>query len=184
MKKGRIVNLLLLIAIALILFTPIGFHVKVFVNRIISFNPRPVQERERQILKSYNWDLVDRQGQSYNLSSASGKVVFINFWASWCPPCVAEMPSLDNLYTDYNKDVVFLFVARDRKAKVDTFLDKHGYALPVYYETGFTPEQLYSTSLPTTYILDKNGSIVVAETGAASWNSDATRGIIDNLIKD
>lgn len=182
MKRGRIVNILLLIAIALILFTPVGFHIKVMVNRLISFNPTPVEQREQQQLDSYEWRLTDSQGGRFNLTEARGKVVFINFWASWCPPCVAEMPDLSDLYADYHKEVVFLFVARDRKMKVNEFLTKHNYDLPVYYETGLTPEQLDSTVLPTTFIIDKSGSIVVAETGLASWNSSTTRNFIDNLL--
>lgn len=184
MKKGRIINLLLLAAIALVLFTPLGFHLKVLVNRIISFNPVPVEEREQQVLESYDWKLQDLQGRSSNLVEAEGKVILINFWASWCPPCVAEMPDLDNLYADYKKDVSFYFVARDQKVKVNAFLDKHGYNLPVYYESGFTPDQLYSGALPTTFIIDKKGHIVVAKTGSASWNSPATRKLLDDLIQE
>ena len=184
MKKGRIVNLLLLIAIALILFTPVGFHIKVFVNRVLSFNPTTVTASEQQVLESYDWVLQDRNGRSFNLEQFKGKVILINFWASWCPPCVAEMPAFDHLYDDYSKEVVFLFVARDRRAKVDAFLDKHGYELPVYYESGVTPGQLNNNALPTTYILDKRGAIVVVKTGSAAWNSTTTRKILDELIQE
>ncbi|MGI9546409.1 MAG: TlpA family protein disulfide reductase [Flavobacteriaceae bacterium] len=182
MKRGRIVNIFLLIFLALILFTPLGFHVKVFVNRIISFSPAPIEERKQEILESYDWRFQNRQGGEFNLSEAEGKVVLINFWATWCPPCVAEMPDLNELYQDYSDEVVFLFVARDKKSSVDTFMKKHTYDLPVYFEKGTTPVQLQTNSLPTTYILDKKRTIIVAKTGAASWNSTTTRRLIDGLI--
>lgn len=182
MKRGRILSLLMLLALGLLLFTPVGFHAKVWVNRLLSYNPTPVEERQQQRLNSYNWRLKDRQGDGFNLNEARGKVVFINFWASWCPPCVAEMPDLRDLYNDYGDKVEFLFVARDREDKVDAFMSKHGYDLPVYYEMDLTPSQIYNAALPTTFIIDKEGAIVVAEVGAAAWNGEPTREMLDQLI--
>lgn len=182
MKKDRVYNLLILIAIALILFTPVGFHLKVFVNRIISFNPTQVKESERQVLRSFDWELQDRQSKRLNLNKSEGKVIFINIWASWCPPCVAEMPSLQELYNDYQNKVEFYFIARDSQAKIEGFMAKHGYDFPVYYELSKAPLSLQTNSLPTTYVIDQSGFLVVNETGAAKWNSDTTRGMIDQLI--
>ena len=119
MKKGKIVNILLLLFLAVILFTPIGFHVKVFMNRVISWNPSKIAVEDQKVLDNYSWYLDNREGQSYNLEQAHGQVVLINIWASWCPPCVAEMPDLNELYSDYGDDVVFLFVARDEELKID-----------------------------------------------------------------
>ncbi len=184
MKKGSIVNVLFILAIALVLFTPLGFHLKVWVNRVISFSPAPIEENQQQGLSSYEWTLKDVHGKEFQFTSARDKVIFINFWASWCPPCVAEMPDLSKLYKDYKDEVVFLFVARDQRSKVEAFIKKHNYDLPVYYETGFTPEQLNNTSLPTTYLLDKRGNIVVEKTGSASWNSKTSRTIIDGLLEN
>lgn len=184
MKKGKISNILLLLFLAVILFTPVGFHLKVLVNRVLSFNPTPVEERRRDVLKDYNWRLKDRDGERFNLEEARGQVVFINFWASWCPPCVAEMPDLGDLYQDYGKEVVFLFVARDQSSKVDTFMEKHNYQFPVYYENGLTPDLLYNVSLPTTFIINKKGELVVAEVGSAAWNSKATRDLLDTLLRE
>ncbi|MGB5238564.1 MAG: TlpA disulfide reductase family protein [Flavobacteriaceae bacterium] len=182
MKKGQITNILLLLVLALILFTPLGFHVKVWMNRMLSFNPTPVEERKQEVLSSYTWRLADQQNRSYDLNHARGKVVFINIWASWCPPCVAEMPDLQLLYSDYKEEVEFLFIARERKEKAVAFMEENQYNFPVYYEMGPGPRQLSSNSLPTTYILDRNGKIVVSKTGAAAWNSRITRELIDELL--
>ena len=184
MKKGKIVNILLLLFLGILLFTPIGFHFKVYVNRLISWSPSEIAVEDQQFLDNYNWNLVDGTGRMYNLEQARGRVVLINIWASWCPPCVAEMPDLNELYLDYGDDVIFLFVARDQKTKVDAFMTKNQYNFPVFYEQSKAPEQLQTSSLPTTFILNKKGKLVVAEKGAASWNSKATRTMIDGLLKD
>jgi len=185
LTKARIINILIILCLALYLFTPLGFHISVYMNRLFSFNPTPVEEREQQVLVDYNWKLRDLEDNTFNLEKHKGKVVFINFWATWCPPCVAEMPDLQKLYGDYGDRVSFMFVARDQKGKVSKFLNKKGYnSLPVYYESGFTPKILFNTGLPTTYIIDKKGSIVVAKTGSAAWNSDETRALLDALLME
>lgn len=182
MKKGRLVNILLLIFLGLLLFTPIGFHTKVFINRLISFSPSVLAEERRPQLSSYNWVLASGEGDQLNFNELRGKVILINFWASWCPPCIAEMPDLNELYSAYQEEVVFLFVAKDQKKKVEQFLEKHQYTFPVYYETGPAPEELQSRSLPTTYIISRHGKIVISEKGAANWSSDIITGLLDELI--
>ena len=182
MKKGRIVNILILIFLGLLIFTPIGFHTKVFINRIISFNPEVLDEAERRELSSFDWQLYSRSGNVVDLSDSQGEVIFVNIWATWCPPCVAEMPDLENLYKDYKEEVVFLFVAHDQQDKVDQFLQKHQYDIPVYFDMEQPPAELQSNSLPTTYILSRDGSIAVAEKGSANWNGKKTRALLDNLI--
>mgnify|MGYP003148631006 FL=1 len=106
----------------------------------------------------------------------------MNFWATWCPPCVAEMPSMQKLYDDYGDKVTFMFVTSDDRQKVENFLKRKNLNLPVYYPNSETPETLKSKLLPTTYIINSKGEIVVAETGAADWNSNKTRALIDDLL--
>ena len=182
MKRDRLVNLILILILAIVLFTPAGFHLKVFVNRLVKFNPSEIRADERERLLSYNWSLQDSQGKRFNFENARGEVVIINFWASWCPPCVAEMPDLNELYKDYSDKVVFLFVARDKRSSIEKFMNSKEYEFPVFYDQGKAPEQLESESMPTTYILDRNGTIAVKKTGAAAWNSKATRELLNKLL--
>ena len=167
---------------ALYIFTPIGFHVKVWVNRILSQNPKPVASRVLENPDITGWKLKELNGNMVGGSELEGQVVLINFWASWCPPCVAEMPSLEKLHQEFGDRARFLFVARDQKNKVVAYLEKNNYHFPVYFEAGLTPTGLYNTGLPTTYILDRKGKIVVAHTGAADWYSDDTRKLLDSLL--
>ncbi len=83
---------------------------------------------------------------------------------------MAEMPSFQNLYNAYGDKVIFLFVANDKEDKVVKFLEDKGYELPVFLQASQVPEEMNSNSLPTTYILDRDGDIVVSKTGAADWN--------------
>jgi len=172
----------MVVALAIFLFTPVGFHIKVQVNRLLAFNPTPVAEREQQTIGDFDWKLRDLQNNPFYFEAQKGQVVLINFWATWCPPCVAEMPSLQQLYNDYGDKVVFMFVAQDQEKKVKQFLTKKGYELPVYFEASTTPTALFSKSIPATYILDKTGKIIVAKTGAADWNGEKTRELLDSLV--
>lgn len=184
--KEQIGNGIWILAILVILFTPVGFHVRVWVNKAVAMviSPSTIDEDEQANLKNYNWNLVDLDGKQTNLQSHKGKVVLINVWATWCPPCVAELPGFVELYQDYKDKVTFMFVANDEKQKVVAFLDKKGYSLPVYFQASASPRELESSSIPVTYLLDKKGNIVVDKTGAANWNSEKTRALLDRLLAE
>ncbi len=182
LSKDQINSAIWILVILIILFTPIGFHLKVFVGKLLAGNADVVELSEQKTLKNYNWNLVDLKGNELNFESQKDKVVFVNFWATWCPPCIAELPSLVKLHNDYGDKVAFYFVANDEKTKVTTLLEKKNYQLPVYFEISGTPTQLQSKSIPATYIINKSGNIVVVERGAANWNSESTRNLLDKLL--
>src|SRR5690606_12449975 len=182
LKKNWIANIAFVLGILVLLFTPIGFKVKVMANRLLSGSAALVKEKMQVSLDTYSWELVDLEQRTFNLETQKGEVILINFWATWCPPCVAEMPSMQELYRDYGEKVSFLFVTDDNPEKVVNFLKKRDYDLPVYYSRSQQPAMLSSKLLPTTYIINKEGKIVVAETGAADWNSAKTRKLLDALL--
>ena len=105
-------------------------------------------------------------------------------WATWCPPCVAEMPSLQDLYNDYKDQVVFVFVTSEGAEKVTPFMEKNNYNLPIYNMMSKEPDLLSTQSIPTTYLINKKGEIVIKKTGAANWNSTKVRNQLDELIKE
>ncbi|MCL6267903.1 TlpA family protein disulfide reductase [Flagellimonas myxillae] len=183
-SKEQINNGIWILAIVLLLFTPIGFHVKVLAGKLFSSSADVVVVSKRETLKDYQWDLVDLDGNPFNFENTKGKVVLINFWATWCPPCVAELPSLDRLHTKYKDKVFFAFVANDEKGKVRSFLTKREYELPVYFETSKTPDLLVSRSIPATYILSKSGKVAVREIGAVKWDSQSTKALLDELLAE
>jgi thiol-disulfide isomerase/thioredoxin len=168
---------------ALIFFTPLEFYAIKYSNRFLSKNPIPLAQREKEIVDEYNWTLKASDGKIINLKEYEGNVIFINFWATWCGPCVEEMPDLQKLYTAYNDKVAFLFIARDKQNRVAAFITKKGYDIPVYFESGLTPKLFYHTSIPATYIISKNGVIEMAKTGSHNWNSNSIRELLDTLLK-
>ncbi|WP_074604903.1 TlpA family protein disulfide reductase [Pedobacter steynii] len=129
---------------------------------------------------------ADGKGKSISLAELKGKVVFINFWATWCPPCIAEMPSIQDLYTKYkdNEQVVFIMVDVDGKYKqASGFMKKKGYTLPVYLPESEVPKEYFAGSMPTTVILDKSGKLAFHHLGAADYSDPEITGFIDKLLK-
>lgn len=184
MKFGRkqYINSALIIGIVLFLFTPVGFYARVYLSRLWSSSASVLKTELQLSVENYDWEMMDVNGLIFNFEQARDKVVLINFWATWCPPCVAEMPSLQRLYSDYGDKVVFLFVAADSPEKVTSFMDEKGYDLPVFYSKTEAPDLLSAKLLPTTYVLDKKGKIIIAEAGATDWYSQKIREILDKLL--
>lgn len=123
-------------------------------------------------------------GKTVDLASLKGKVVFMNFWATWCPPCIAEMPSINALYGKFNdnENVVFLMVDVDGNyQKSDSFMKKHHYDLQVVSPAGEIPPVFMQGAVPTTVILDKEGKMVYRQEGAADYNSPELVDMISKL---
>lgn len=156
--------------------------IQVFVQRLISFSPSEKAETEREILQDYNWNLTQLNEEDANFSQSEGKIIIVNFWATWCPPCVAEMPSFQKLYDTYGSQVDFYFVTSEKPEKVEKFMQKNKYTLPIFFQTAEAPKQLESSVLPTTYLISKSGEIIIDEEGAADWNSDKMRALLDKLL--
>ncbi|WP_420601171.1 TlpA family protein disulfide reductase [Flagellimonas sp.] len=184
LSKDQMSNILWILAIVLIVFTPLGFHVKVLVGKIFATSAAIVEGDKQKNLEDYDWQLVDLNGDGIDFETNRGEVVLINFWATWCPPCVAELPSLEKLHDDYGDRVKFAFVTNEQPEKVSPFLQKKKSKIPVYFEVSSTPDELFYRSIPATYIISKSGKIVVDERGAANWNSERTRNLLDKLLAE
>lgn len=177
-------NILFVVFLALLIFPQTRMPIQVFAQRIFSFSPSETSEDKRETLRDYKWPLQTLDSGEINFSRSRGKVAIINFWATWCPPCVAEMPSFQKLYNDYGTNVDFYFVTSEEPERVQRFLTKHNYTFPVYLQQFEAPDQLQSTVLPTTYVISKNGKIAIKETGVADWNSKKTRNLVDRLLSE
>jgi thiol-disulfide isomerase/thioredoxin len=177
-------NIIFVVVIILILFTPVGTFFKVKLNqaKMLFVSPSAIEASHRETLRNFDWNLVDREGKTLNFQEMEGEIILINFWATWCPPCVAEMPNLNDLYADYKDKITFLFVTNDDKEKVNAFLEKNAYQFPVYYALEKAPETIYSNSIPATFLIDDQGKIVMKEIGASNWNSTNVRNQLDELL--
>ena len=180
-NKGNIVFVLLFV---LMLVPQTRNPIQVFVQRIFSFNPSEISAEKREGLKDYNWKLLKMTGGLQNLSASEGNVIVINVWATWCPPCLAEMPSLQNLYGKYQDTVDFYFISQESHAKLASFMQKNEYTFPVYTAQSEAPQMLYTTTLPTTYVISKRGAISINKTGAAVWDGAMMHGVLNTLLKE
>lgn len=100
------------------------------------------------------FQLLDEAGQVHALTDFKEEVVFFNKWATWCAPCVAEMPNIHNLYLEAGKEVRFLMVTWDTDfEKAKQFKEKYGYTFPIYQVYGFLPENFKTPSIPATFII-------------------------------
>jgi thiol-disulfide isomerase/thioredoxin len=126
----------------------------------------------------------DVSGKRVELSSLKGKVVFLNFWATWCPPCLAEMPAINRLHQQFKNDreVVFLLVDADGNLSKSTqFMARKKYTLPVFKVDSNIPEILFKGTLPTTIVFDKQGRIAYNESGAANYGDAKFIAFINRL---
>ena len=119
---------------------------------------------------------LDANGTIVSTGALKGKVVFINFWATWCLPCKAEMPSLHALYQQFKNDerVVFLFLSEDDAlGTAKTYLKAKQLDMPVTARSGNIAREIFSGTLPTTLILDKAGRMVYRHEGVARYDAPA-----------
>ena len=131
----------------------------------------------------YNWQLVSSKGVTINMQQFKNKVVFINFWATWCPPCVAELPYIDDLNSKFenNSNVVIITVVNESFDKVNSFMIKRNFSFDVFQNRSGLPLLLNKSSIPTTFVIDKEGQLVLEKTGSYKWNSQQIVDFIKEL---
>lgn len=140
---------------------------------------------EAQVSTTANLSFTDKDGETVYLSSLKGKVVFINFWATWCPPCIQEMPTINELKGKYkdNDDIVFLMVDVDNNMEKSTaFMEKNKYDLPVYVTASNIPSNYLGSSIPTTVILDKSGDMIARIEGGRDYTSPEIIKVVNELV--
>lgn len=178
LNKKSISNIIFVLAVALLLYPPS----REWFMRQIAFSPS-IKKESTEKIDTYNWQLNGLNTESINFNKLKDKVVFVNFWATWCPPCRAEMPMIQDLYNDYKDKIAFVFVTNESWETVEKFYLKNEYNLPTYNSVSAPPSKFTETnSIPATYLLDKNGNILISKTGSANWNSSKVRNLLDDLI--
>lgn len=126
------------------------------------------QSQDNKYPSAYNFKMQDLNGNEIQLSSLAGKPIVLNFWASWCPPCKAEMPELESAYKKCGDQINFVMVSVD-----DTLSDAKGfyegspYTFPVYFDNSGMGSYLYSiSSIPQTFFINSQGKIISSHVGA------------------
>ena len=127
----------------------------------------------------------DLEGSQFSLRDFKGKTLFINYWATWCNPCLAEMPSMVELYNQFkdNQDIVFLFLSKEDRNTIIDYLPKDETLaqLPLY--NIITDDELFSTrGIPTTFIVDSFGEVKVKDVGSAIWNDQSVVDFLYSIL--
>ncbi|MDR2095670.1 MAG: TlpA family protein disulfide reductase [Treponema sp.] len=141
--------------------------------------------KQSRPINDFTLPLLD--GKNVKLSGLKGKVVFLNFWATWCPPCREEMPSMEVLYKRYrDKGLEFLAVdIMEKKEQVSSFMKDFGLSFPAALDSSGDVSGMYGIrGIPTTFIIDRQGRIIVASVGGREWNTPAMLNAFDLLLSD
>lgn len=172
--KSNVGNVLFFVAVLTILFVPGARSMLTRGLMAVGFF-RPSIEKPAQVITPPDVTFKDASGNTVTLTGLKGKVVFINFWATWCPPCLAELPSINTLNQKLrtNPNVVFLMVDVDNQlSRSVPFIRNKGLNLPVFETTGQVPSALLGEAIPTTVVIDKKGQMVFQHAGVASYSGD------------
>ena len=167
-KNGSFI--LMLMALAVLLFVP---NAKAFVLKGLLHTGIFNAAAKKENFPAVNNDIatlsfIDKTGNRLLAADLKGKIIFINFWATWCPPCIAEMGSIQSLYSKLQNDARFVFVMVDADNNFPqsmAFMQAQQYSLPVYQVTGPVSANLFSGTLPTTLIIDAQGRLVKKHEG-------------------
>ena len=127
----------------------------------------------------------DLENNIFTIQNFKGKNLFINYWATWCNPCLAEMPYMAELYEKYKdeEDIIFLYLSREKLDTIKKYIpkDESLQQLPIYKV--ITDDEFFATSgIPTTFIVNSDGAVIVKDLGSAFWNDESVFKFIDNLI--
>jgi thiol-disulfide isomerase/thioredoxin len=177
-----LLDFLFLLLILAMLIPDARRSMSAFLVRQTMLSPR--ESSKAIFLDEEDWRmaLMSYSGEQVELSEMKGKPVFINYWATWCPPCIAEMPSLQNLYNRYKDEVHFVFISNEDTEVVNEFMESRAYDFPLYRVAGRVPEAFESSILPTTILIGSGGRMVLFKTGAARWDSKKVFRMMDGLI--
>jgi thiol-disulfide isomerase/thioredoxin len=163
------------------------FGAKIYTNYVI--NPRKVEQAvqaERLKGPAPSFSLKDRAGNTVTLESLRGKLIFVNFWATWCPPCREEMPSLVDLARQLDpNEVVFLAISVDDGwGEVNRFFDESQLGrmpfVTLLDEEKKVAEQFGAEKYPESFVIDRNGQLLYKFTGPRDWNAIAALKILEN----
>ncbi len=184
-KKPKLSTLIFGLFLVLLIIPETRTDMQVAMNkmRVLLFSPSTLDTEDQTHLDPFTYQVVDLEGNPISTKIGQGKVIFLSYWATWCPPCIAELPGIQELYDDYGDRIDFLLLTNEDPEVVRRFLEKKSYDLPVFIPRMQAPETLYDGSIPTNYIIDFSGTVIVKETGAADWDSERVRKILNALLE-
>ncbi len=169
LKPIHILNFLFIIIIIALLFTPLrGILEKIQSNDAQS----EFSDITKLTPEQYNIELKGVNTADTNFKNFKGKKIFLNFWGTWCPVCVKEMPDIQNLYDKRKEDIQFVLIyMKDDRAQVEEYLKKNQYTFPVYEASSPIDASMLAKVFPTTFLIDEKGNVKEKIEGIRDWNN-------------
>jgi len=168
-------------------FSSISYYTNTAIMKTGIMNATPGNNSETAEPIDYDFKIKTLTGEVIDFNQFKGKVVFINLWATWCGPCRVEMPSIQELYKEINNDKIqFVMLSLDRNEdlkKIIKYVETNSFTFPVYQPKGSLPDLLQVPSIPTTFIIDKNGNVVSKSVGVTNFNTNKFRKYLEDLAK-
>ncbi|MCU4176264.1 redoxin domain-containing protein [Carboxylicivirga sp. N1Y90] len=152
--------------------------------RYSMFQPRETEDVIYVKNSDLNWYVEDLEGSRVEIKELRDKPLFINFWATWCPPCIAEMPSIQRLYDVYKDDVYFILASSEPAGTLKKFIEKKEYTFPVYVLRQNVPDIFASRSIPASFLISPEGKIIMKKQGAARWDGKKVKHLLDKMINN
>ena len=183
-SKKTVLNIAIILFILSFFVTPLGHYGKIFLNRLFSFSPPVIEASKREKIIDYDWKLKDAEWNFFNFEKSKGRVIFINLWASWKLPSEAELASIQKMYDEYKGKMDFYIITNENRPPVETFMEKHGFTFPVTYLIIGEKMPIDSGEVPSSYLIDKSGDIVIYKKKIADWNTSKVYDLLDSLIAE
>lgn len=183
-NKKTILNVVLILFILSFFVTPIGYYGKIWLNRMFSFSPEVIEMAERQQITDYDWKLKDEEWNFFNFEKSKGKVILVNFWASWRLPSEAELASIQELYDRYKGKMDFYIITDEEREPVEAFMQEHDFTFPLTYLIIGEKMPIDASNVPASYLIDKSGNIVIHEEGISDWSTGKVYRLLDELIAE
>lgn len=142
--------------------------------------------RPTRVKSADDFRLPTPEGGEFRLAAHRGHMVLVNFWATWCPPCLAEMPAMERLYRQHkDAGLVIVAVSVDLDPRVvKPFVDKHGFTFPVALDSRMEVADRYGVrALPSSFIVDRAGNLAALAIGPREWDNRAAHALVEGLTR-
>jgi len=183
-KKKTVLNVALIGLVLSFFITPLGDFSKELLNKVFATSPAIISEEKQGQISDYNWRLKDAEWNFFSFEKSKGKVVFINFWASWHLPSRAQLDDIQKLYDRYKGQIDFYIITDEERVLPEEMMERKGYSFPITYQIVGDPSPIKILKPSGTYILDRQGKIVVHQTAIADWDNNKVFDLINSLLAE
>lgn len=181
---SKITDLLFILLVIAMLIPASRREIRLVAARLTASSPKAIHEEKQEVVseQTYNWTLYDLEGNKVPFRQFRGQAIFLNFWASWCAPCIAEKPEIQALYDQFGSEAAFVLVSDESPERIRQFMETRGFDMPVYIRRGGAPPDFASGTIPVSFVIAPDGRIVIRKTGASKWNSSSMQSLMRELI--